>query len=517
MEQEVREVRYLSLFSGIEACTVAWKPLGWEAVAFAEYEDFPKAVLAHHYPDVPNLGDVTKITEEMVANMGPINLVVGGTPCQNLSVAGNRKGLKGDQSSLFWELIRIFDIARRRNGARYLLWENVPGAFSSNGGHDFAYVLGAMVGRSVQVPPDGWKTAGLCVGADGLNMVEWRTLDAQFFGVPQRRRRIFALLDTGAWWSREPILLKQESGFGDSPEGQGKGQGASTGTREGSEGESVIYENHGNDSRITPNIGVSPTLHSRMGTGGNNVPLVMDDPKVYDMKQHHNPQESDTVQLTTENCSHIRGDSPLIKEKSFTPSSHGSYQEGVGTLRSAGGDIGGGSENLIVESHKVFNKQRIGEYSDEDIASTIAARDYKDSTDLVVEQKPICFLERAGKPGGWKGILMSEDKTFTLSTLDHMRVAHKEEPSNTVVRRLVPVEAERLQGFPDSYTDIPWAGKENSPDSRRYKALGNSMAVPVMRWIAESIDNAQEVHVDEDAIESILYNTDLEHGQLGLF
>jgi DNA (cytosine-5)-methyltransferase 1 len=206
-------VKYLSLFSGIEAATVAWEPLGWEPVAFAEFEDFPKAVLAHHYPDVPDLGDVTQITEEQIKALGHIDIVVGGSPCQDLSVAGKRAGLRNEdgsttRSGLFDEQMRIFEIAREYNGCRYLLWENVPGAFSSNNGNDFAYVLGSMVGGSVPLPPDKWKNSGVAISGDGRRLVEWRVLDAQFFGVPQRRRRIFALLDTGAWWSRQPILFE---------------------------------------------------------------------------------------------------------------------------------------------------------------------------------------------------------------------------------------------------------------------------------------------------------------------
>jgi DNA (cytosine-5)-methyltransferase 1 len=208
-------VRYLSLFSGIEAASVAWEPLGWEAVGFAEFEDFPKAVLAHHYPDVPDLGDVTLITEEQIKALGHIDIVVGGSPCQDLSVAGKRAGLRNEdgsttRSGLFDEQMRIFEIAREYNGCRYLLWENVPGAFSSNGGDDFAYVLGSMVGGGISVPPDGWKNSGVAISGDRRRLVEWRVLDAQNFGVPQRRRRIFALLDTGAWWSRQPILFEQE-------------------------------------------------------------------------------------------------------------------------------------------------------------------------------------------------------------------------------------------------------------------------------------------------------------------
>ena len=274
-------MRYLSLFSGIEAATVAWETLGWEAVGFAEFEDFPKAVLAHHYPDVPDLGDVTKITKEQIIALGHIDIVVGGSPCQDLSVAGKRAGLRNDdgsttRSGLFDEQMRIFEIAREYNGCRYLLWENVPGAFSSNNGNDFRYVLEIMVGGSVPLPPDRWRNSGVAISGDGRRLVEWRVLDAQYFGVPQRRRRIFALLDTGAWWSRQPFLFEQEGVCGNFAESRDEGEGVAEGT-EGSVGEgcAVIYENHAQDSRVTESVGVCPTLHSQMGTGGGNVPLVM--------------------------------------------------------------------------------------------------------------------------------------------------------------------------------------------------------------------------------------------------
>ena len=205
---------YLSLFSGIEACTVAWHPLGWQPVAFCEFDKFPSAVLAHHYPDVPNLGDVTAITDEQIKALGPIDLVVGGSPCQDLSVAGKRKGLAGERSGLFHEQMRIFNAARRLCGTRWLLWENVPGAFSSNKGRDFAVVVSEMAGASVPVPEDGWGSEGMALGEHGL--VEWAVLDAQWFGVAQRRRRIFALLDAGDWANRPPVFLEPDSLRGDS-------------------------------------------------------------------------------------------------------------------------------------------------------------------------------------------------------------------------------------------------------------------------------------------------------------
>ena len=346
-------MRYLSLFSGIEAATVAWESLGWEAVAFAEFEDFPKAVLAHHYPEIPDLGDVTKITEEQIKALGPIDLVVGGSPCQDLSIAGKRAGLRNadgsvTRSGLFGEQMRIFEIARIHNGCRYLLWENVPGAFSSNSGNDFRYVLESMVGGSVPLPPDKWKNSGVAISGDGRRLVEWRVLDAQFFGVPQRRRRIFALLDTGAWWGRQPILFEQEGLSGHIAQSRDEGEGVTEGVEgsftpssfggyqpgvgtlraSGDGSETLIYENHANDSRVTEGSvgrgstyaamtgqtgsnglgiskevaytlncandqavcyenhandsrvtrcedGIVPTLSSRMGTGGGNVPFVL--------------------------------------------------------------------------------------------------------------------------------------------------------------------------------------------------------------------------------------------------
>ncbi len=198
-------MRYLSLFSGIEAASAAWEPLGWEPVAFAEFSDFQKHVLHHHFPSVPDLGDVTAVTEEQVRSLGHIDIVVGGSPCQDLSIAGKRAGLRrsdgsSTRSGLFDFQMQIFEWARRNNGCRFMLWENVAGAFSSNKGNDFAYILGSMVQGRVSLPIGGrWKTSGVCVSADGGRLVEWRVLDAQFFGVPQRRRRIFALLDSGAW------------------------------------------------------------------------------------------------------------------------------------------------------------------------------------------------------------------------------------------------------------------------------------------------------------------------------
>jgi len=220
-------MRYLSLFSGIEAASVAWHPLGWECVGVAEIEPFPSKVLRHHYPNVRNLGDVTKLTEMDVADIGPIDVVVFGSPCQDLSVAGKRKGLAGARSGLFFTAMQIITWSRLWCGTRFALWENVPGAFSSNKGADFAAVVDELSGLAgTEPPPKGWGTEGCTAGPEA--MVEWSTLDAQWFGVAQRRRRVFALADFGNWAGRQPILLEPQSMRGDTAPRREAGQVAPT-------------------------------------------------------------------------------------------------------------------------------------------------------------------------------------------------------------------------------------------------------------------------------------------------
>lgn len=182
--QNKERVRYLSVCSGIEAASVAWEPLGWEPAAFAEVEKFPSAVLAHHWPQVPNLGDMTRHESW---NLGTIDLLVGGTPCQSFSVAGLRKGLHDPRGGL---MLTFLEIAQRQR-PRWIVWENVPGVLSSHGGRDFGAFLGAL-------------------GALGYGWA-YRVLDAQWFGVAQRRRRVFVVGCLGDGTAAATVLFESES------------------------------------------------------------------------------------------------------------------------------------------------------------------------------------------------------------------------------------------------------------------------------------------------------------------
>ena len=282
-------MRYVSVFSGIEAASVAWEPLGWEPVAFSEIEAFPSAVLAARYPRVPNYGDITRIDWSDHSECISADVLVGGSPCQSFSIAGGRTGLDG-ASGLMWEYVR----AVRELMPRWLVWENVPGALSSSRGEDFGCLLKAL---------------------DGLGYgLAWRVLDAQYFGVAQRRRRVFLVGSLGNTrccdvlfepnclrWDhptsrekRQALARKAQSGAGGADGGGGcltpwdtqsrriyRSDGAwptlDTRARSGGDGRAVALDYHPQDSRIRyADEDVSQTLSARMGTGGNNVPLVQE-------------------------------------------------------------------------------------------------------------------------------------------------------------------------------------------------------------------------------------------------
>ena len=391
-------MNYLSVCSGVEAATVAWHPMGWNPLAFSEIEKFPSEVLAHHYPTVPNLGDMTNY-KEWDFGTNRLDLLVGGTPCQSFSVAGLRKGLDDPRGNLALIYCGILDKFR----PKWFVWENVPGVLSSSGGRDFGAFLGAL--------------AELGYG------FSYRVLDAQNFGVPQRRRRVFVVGHLGDWRPTAKVLFESESLSGNTKQSRKARERVTTfvessfgafredvigGTTKASGGvlgggsETLVYENHPSDGRITQ-VDVCPTMKSRWGTGGGNIPLVQ------------------SIGFTQCDAARDAGNN-------ISP-----------TLRS-GGD---------------------GGYPSHSVAYGI----------------PGNWIGRKPENGG-NAVEPMHDLSPCLTGADRHGVSHQ-----MTVRKLTPIECERLQGFPDNYTNI----KEKCPDGSRYKAMGNSMAVPVMKWIGNRI------------------------------
>lgn len=556
-----------SLFDGIGGFPLAAVHCGGVPVWASEIEPFPMRVTKLRFPDMIHVGDITKLDG---AKLPPVDVICGGSPCQDLSVAGLRKGLAGERSGLFMDQVRIVKEMRaedERRGVsddfirpRYLVWENVPGAFSSANGEDFRAVIEEIVhikDSTCHVPrPDTgrWESAGAAILGDQFSLA-WRVLDAQYWGVAQRRRRIFLVADFGGLTAPK-ILFEQERLLGDPAEGQGQGKGVTTaagnssadsggsrvaeekqvdifafhinqreetinlngisgalmattnmqmqtfvaegmrkfesaekkeeclclndqggermdvsvditatlragmsghpplvmGIQQGSAGteeipdpalteeaetggnnQQILFENHGIDARYTGPHEVAPTMSDRYGTGGNNVPLVSDMPESYCIA-------GNIIDREVQNGGNGLGCQPDI-----------SY-----TLTSA-------------DRHAVFSRQRSDEFLQNRVTATQSARQHKDATDLVCEP----YQNTVGTIGytDHKGInnqYVSEDKCIV--------------ENRRLIRRLTPLECERLQGFPDHWTDIPGAS-----DSARYKALGNSVAIPCVDFVLRGI------------------------------
>ncbi|WP_320729776.1 phage N-6-adenine-methyltransferase [Enterobacter roggenkampii] len=365
-------MKYGSVCSGIEAASKAWEPLGWKPAWFSEIEPFPSAVLAHHWPEVTNLGDMTKIADAVrTGGVEAPDVLVGGTPCQAFSIAGLREGLTDDRGQLtlsYVELANAIDAKRRERGEpeAIIAWENVPGVLSSKD-NAFGCFLAGLAGESSELQPAGgkWTHAGCVSGPE--RVIAWRVLDAQFFGVAQRRRRVFVVASARTDFNPARVLFEFE--------GVRRDFAPCRETRES----------------ITEGAGHRVTNGSH-----------------WDGEDYPHP---------TLNQSNNIGGIGQSNQELFS-------QRGAGIV---------GAYRMVA----------FGEYADDETASTCKARDYKDATDLAV--------------------------TYPLA-----------------VRRLTPIEFERLQGFPDGHTLVGYRGKPVA-NGHRYKAIGNSMAVPVMRWIGERI------------------------------
>ena len=429
---------YGSVCSGIEAASAAWHPLGWSPSFFSEIDAFPRAVLAHRFPEVPLHGDFTTI---QAGDYRPIDLLVGGTPCQSFSIAGLRGGLGDDRGNLALEYLRLADRLR----PRWLVWENVPGVLSSNRGRDFGSILGGMVQL-------GYGFA-------------YRVLDAQFFGVAQRRRRVFVVGHLGDWRPAAAVLFERHSLRGDPPPSRTAGKGTST--------------------------DVAPSLVAS-GRG-------------------------------VERTGDTRGQDPLVAVPAIANPLTARMHKGVNTTMDEG-------QTMIVEpvaySIMPMNSGQDYKARETDIAQPVMTSpvggnqggDYVVQP-IAIQERAICENPNAGPDGAGfradgaaytlEARTVPQAVAFAPDVARSLTARHDSSPcadrgmdvvaqSALQVRRLTPTECERLQGFPDGWTAIPYRGKP-AADGPRYKALGNSMAVPVMAWIGRRIAAVENLHLNQKA------------------
>lgn len=431
-----------------------------------------------------HLGDITKING---AAAPVVDCIIGGSPCQDLSIAGKRAGLAGDRSGLYMEQIRVIremrehDRANGRSGEfirpRYMVWENVSGAFSSNHGKDFAAVLEEAVrviepeAPPVPVPEKGWPTSG-CLMGDGWS-VAWRVLDAQFWGVPQRRRRIVLIADFGGLSAPE-ILFIRKSVSGDSEPGSETREGFAGGSAESTGSSVYCLQGNGIDSADTAGCNgrgwkenVSYTLNT------------IDRPAVCVGFKLGNSEKARSIGYCEEQAPTLNaecgGNKPAILDMSHA----------CDVIRDCGGIAPSLQDRMGTGGNQVpltYQMQGFGDYREGNVASSCKQRDFKGSTDLV------CAVDcRNGTENpNINGTLQAKESGGSSLNLNNVC------RGNMAVRRLTPLECERLQGFPDGWTDIgEWVdskGKNRkTTDSARYKALGNSIALPPWKWVLKRL------------------------------
>lgn len=489
-------MNYGSVCSGIEAASVAWHPLGWRASFLSEIEPFPRAVLAHHYPTVPLHGDFTTIGAR---DYEPIDLLVGGTPCQSFSVAGLRGGLADDRGNLALEFLRL----AQRLGPRWLVWENVPGVLSSSGGRDFGAILEGMVEL-------GYGFA-------------YRVLDAQFFGVPQRRRRVFVVGYLGDWRPAAAVLFERESLSGNPPPRReaGKGFAAATAPSLTASGRGVerTGETRGQDpvvaipileagartgkstDDIRACIGIAEqgdpmfTLQSgkqhAIAFGGNNQRGPIDVATA--VNAHGGPHGRQDFETETFIAHALRAEgfdasedgtgrgTPLVPVPiAFDCKAGGNTTFSIGDMPGAlRGEGHGGGHAAIAFSCKDHGADAGA------VSPTLRSMGHDGSHANAGGQVAVAVdVWNQTVDGDIAATLNAESGAANHSG---PKILHP-----MAVRRLTPRECERLQGFPDDYTAVTYRGKP-AADGPRYKALGNSMAVPVMRWIGERIKMAEDL------------------------
>lgn len=427
-------MRYGSVCSGIEAASKAWEPLGWKPAWFSEIEPFPSAVLANHWPQVTNLGDMTKIADAVRdGNVEAPDVLVGGTPCQAFSIAGLREGLSDDRGQLtlsYVELANAIDAKRRERGEpeAIIVWENVPGVLSSKD-NAFGCFLAGLAGESSELQPAGgkWTHAGCVSGPE--RVIAWRVLDAQFFGVAQRRRRVFVVASARKGFDPAAVLFELDSVRRDSAPRR--------------ESQPEIARNAGERTKVGSHwdnpANPHPTLNQSNNIGG--------------------------IGASNQELFSQRG-SGLVSD---------SYSDVSRTLLAKEND----STAEDLETYVVHGTQDPD--TNINLAHTLGRNNGQENA--VAYGIPGNWIGRAPENGG-NATEPMHDVSPCLTVADRHGVA-----MSMSVRRLTPIECERLQGFPDNHTLINWRGRDadECPDGPRYKAIGNSMAVPVMRWIGERI------------------------------
>lgn len=532
-----QEITMGSLFSGSGGFELAGSIFGIRPIWASEIEPFPILVTTKNFPEMKHLGDINKLNG---ADLEPVTIIAGGSPCQDMSIAGKREGLDGSRSNLFREQIRIIkemresDRAAGRTGTqirpRYMVWENVPGAFSSNKGKDFQAVLQEIVSitdeeSNVPLPPKGkWQTAG-CIMGDHFT-IAWRVLDAQYWGVPQRRKRIYLVADFGG--NTAPKILFEREGlsgnFTESREAWQRTAGdIKTGTHKTGTDDVECYD-ISDRRRVADKSEVSPTLTTKMGTGGNNVPIVLEnhpqDSRVTIAEDGNVPTLTSRMGTGGGQCTthpqpitlQIRsgceggGKGALMQtDKSATLSTHNTqtlfdpipiadkatrYKGGGDTRNNDGsanglgiGEPGAPANTLTAaDRHGVacFAQQAIGEYEESEKASCLKRRDYKDSTDLILWEyiirrlTPLECCRLQGFPDNWAEELGIPETT--QEDIDHWR---------EVFRTQMEAMGESKKEKTDNQIR-KWL-KDPESDSAKYKMWGNGIALPCAMFVMEGI------------------------------
>ncbi|RTP93919.1 Dam family site-specific DNA-(adenine-N6)-methyltransferase [Enterobacter asburiae] len=451
-------MKYGSVCSGIEAASKAWEPLGWKPAWFSEIEPFPSAVLAHHWPEVTNLGDMTKIADGVRAGeVEAPDVLVGGTPCQAFSIAGLREGLSDDRGQLtlsYVELANAIDAKRRERGEpeAIIVWENVPGVLSSKD-NAFGCFLAGLAGESSELQPAGgkWTHAGCVSGPE--RVIAWRVLDAQFFGVAQRRRRVFVVASARKGFDPAEVLFEFDSVRRDSAPRRETQKAVAALTARGV-GTCGADDNQAQAGHLIAFGGGNTTGHIDVATACTAHGIRLDfDTETFAV---HGTQDPDT------NCelAHTLGRN-------------------------------NGQENACI----AFSYKDNGADATSDLSPTIRAGNHDKSHANSGQPPAIAYAFKAGQGAKAGGIGFTEEQSPTLTSASSGTNLAPAVMHGVAVRRLTPIECERLQGFPDNHTRIGWRGKDadECPDGPRYKAIGNSMAVPVMRWIGERIATALQI------------------------